>query len=271
MNKELLLKSDVLDIIFEHRNKAYGAYDLRKYYDQRMQKAIGIMLGFAAIISAFSFLHQNTVEHNPYHTVLTAFANPKPKEKLPDIKPKVKVVPPGNIAPASVPLIPVIVSHIDSSVKQIENNLPTGTPNNSTANNLQPTGPATVTPVGTGIDLTINTTPVKPKVDKNIPLDHPEIMPAFPCGWDALRKFLERNLQNPREMEEGEMVSVKIRFVVGYDGKLQRFEIAQDGGMEFNKEVIRVLKKMPEWIPGKTNGENVSVYYTIPVKFIPAE
>ena len=43
MKKELLLQTDILDIIFENRNKAYGAYNLRKYYDQRMNKAVGIM------------------------------------------------------------------------------------------------------------------------------------------------------------------------------------------------------------------------------------
>ena len=41
-----------------------------------------------------------------------------------------------------------------------------------------------------------------------------------------------------------------------------------DGGEAFNKEVVRVLKKMPDWIPGKAKGENVPVYYTIPVKFV---
>ena len=87
-------------------------------------------------------------------------------------------------------------------------------------------------------------------------------------GQVALKNFLERNLHNPKEMEEGEAVSVKINFVVGYDGKLQSFVTIEDGGEEFNKEVVRVLKKMPDWIPGKSKGQNVSVYYTIPVKFI---
>ena len=59
--------------------------------------------------------------------------------------------------------------------------------------------------------------------------------------------------------------------MVGFDGKLQGFETIEDGGAAFNKEVIRVLKKMPEWIPGKSNGENVAVYYTIPVKFVPSD
>jgi hypothetical protein len=58
---------------------------------------------------------------------------------------------------------------------------------------------------------------------------------------------------------------------VGYDGKLKKFEVQQDGGKVFNEEVIRVLKKMPDWIPGKTKGENVSVYYAIPVKFLATE
>ena len=84
---------------------------------------------------------------------------------------------------------------------------------------------------------------------------------------DALRKFLERNLKTPQDLEEGQHVIVKIRFIVGYDGTLKGFETMQDGGTAFNNEVVRVLKKMPQWIPGKTNGENVSVYFTIPVNF----
>jgi protein TonB len=97
-----------------------------------------------------------------------------------------------------------------------------------------------------------------------------DVLPAYPGGMDALKKFLEKHLQNPKEMEEGESVTVKVKFVVGYDGKLQSFVTVQDGGEEFNKEVIRVLKKMPAWVPGKAKGENVSVYYIIPIKFVPA-
>jgi protein TonB len=93
-------------------------------------------------------------------------------------------------------------------------------------------------------------------------------MPSYPGGMDALRKFLERNLENPRDMEEGEVANVKVKFVVGFNGELQSFVTVQDGGDEFNREVMRVLKKMPNWLPGKAKGQNVSVFYTIPVKFI---
>ena len=113
--------------------------------------------------------------------------------------------------------------------------------------------------------------PVTNVVDVTTPRASAEVMPVFPGGMEGLRKFLQKNLENPEEMEQGQMVSVKIKFVVGYDGKLKSFETIEDGGRAFNNEVIRVLKRMPEWIPGKSNGENVSVYYTIPVKFTAAD
>ena len=58
-----------------------------------------------------------------------------------------------------------------------------------------------------------------------------------------------------------------MKFVVDYTGKLKSFVTVQDGGQAYNNEVVRVLKKMPDWVPGKTKGENVSVYYVIPVRF----
>jgi protein TonB len=79
---------------------------------------------------------------------------------------------------------------------------------------------------------------------------------------------MERHLTTPADMGEEEQVEVRVRFVVGFDGKLQSFEIVKDGGTVFNDEVIRVMKKMPDWVPGRSNGEKVSVYFTMPVKFI---
>lgn len=96
-------------------------------------------------------------------------------------------------------------------------------------------------------------------------------MPSYPGGMNALRKFLVRNLENPRDMKVGEVANVKVKFVVGSNGELQSFVTVQDGGNEFNREVMRVLKKMPNWVPGKSKGQNVSVFYTIPIKFISAD
>jgi protein TonB len=257
----------VLDIIFENRNKAYGAYDLRKYYDQRMTKAVGLMLCFAALISALGFLPKKPVEPAPRYIPVTMMGHPKEKEKIPEVKPKVKVVVPASATLPPVLRVPVIVNKIDSTIRPIDINVNASTANTNTlpGNSMS----STITPIS--ITTPVTPEPVKPLINKNTPVETADVMPTYPGGWDALKKFLERNLRNPRDMEEGETVSVKVRFVVGYDGKLQSFVNVQDGGDEFNKEVIRVLKKMPDWIPGQAKGENVSVYYTIPVKFVPAE
>ena len=267
------MKSDVLDILFEKRNKAYGAYDLRKFYGNRLMKSVGLMFASVVILSAFTFLpHKKVYDAVPY-TIPddTGLGKVKPDEKkLPEPKPK-KVV--AELIPAATVKLTsriVIVQKKDSADKLTD--IDKQAIGSTTVTKPGPDVPTIVTPKypidpGGGVaDV-----PVKPAIDKTEPIFSPEVMPSFPGGMDALHRFLERNLNNPRDLEEGNAISVKVQFVVGYDGKLQRFQILQDGGEAFNNEVLRVLKKMPAWTPGKSNGENVSVYYTIPVKFVPAE
>jgi periplasmic protein TonB len=268
MKTELIMKSDVLDIIFENRNKAYGAYTLRKFYDNRLLKSIAVMMGVVVVLSAFTFIPKKGPSDKLAYDVID--------NELATIKPDVKPVEPVKPDPPKVDQAPT--QKFINVIKIVPNDVMADSlPDNldkkmigSVTNNLPGDGPLVVppsNPVGTGSG---EPEPVKAVVDVNVPTDHPDVMPSFPGGMEGLKKFLQRNLNNPKEMEEGEMVSVKTKFVVGYDGKLKSFEIIQDGGEEFNKEVIRVLKKMPEWVPGKSNGQNVSVYYTIPVKFVPA-
>lgn len=270
MNKELILKSELLDIIFENRNKSYGAYDLRKFYDNRLLKSVSIMVVTVMVLSAFTFIpgkKKAVIDTGIFETTVVSL--PPPKEKVKELeKPKDQPKPPEQrtdqfnkpvIVDAKTPVSP-LVSLSDSAA--IGSKTLTGKPG------VLPVVAPTEIP-GNGPLVIIE--PVLPVVDKTSPIYNAELMPSYPGGLAALRKFLERNLQTPKDMEDGEEVDVRIRFVVGYDGKLQSFVTVKDGGEAYNNEVVRVLKKMPEWIPGKSNGENVSVYYTIPVKFLPAE
>jgi len=265
------MKADVLDIVFENRNKTYGAYNLRKYYTERLNKAFVIIMAVAAGFAAITFLAEKTGVVNTrvfefvdteLPTVKENIQEPVKKPELP--KPQPKATPVSQKIYSS----PVIVENtVRTNIIQNINDID----NIGTRNIINPgAGPAIVQPPVTGSGE--NPIPDPPKIDRSIPVDANtvDVLPAYPGGMDALRKFLEKHLQNPRDMEEDESVTVKVRFVVGYDGKLQSFVTVQDGGAEFNKEVMRVLKKMPEWIPGKSKGENVAVYYVIPVKFVPA-
>lgn len=266
MNIEMILKSDVLDIIFENRNKDYGAYMLRKFYANRLLQSIGIMLLAVIILSAFTFLPASKDNEIKFDEItLGTIPLPTIKEKKKELpKQPTKNEMGAQKKNAGTPIITANKEVIDS----IQTTDPT-----------ERTGPITISAgIGNGIIASpgiLEGPPASPVVEASAiimdvtkPIANPDVMPQYPGGISALRKFLERNLQNPRELEEGEKISVKVTFVVGYDGKLKSFNLTEDGGEEFNKEVLRVLKRMSSWIPGKSKGQNVSVYYTIPVKFL---
>ena len=274
MEKNLILKTDILDIIFEKRNKLYGAYNLRKFYPNRLKLALGFMFITAISFSAFTFLpkKENRIITKPYVFTKTELVNVNDKPKEPEKKTEVLKVDKKDAAKAT-PVnqvkhtnnIKVVAKHDKSdTVKTI---LPTdviGTTNIVTAT----PGQVLVEPVKTnpGNGGQVNVTPV---IDKTSPMDGDavDVLPSYPGGMDALRKFLQKHLQTPDELEGGQSVSVRVKFVVDYTGKLKSFVTVKDGGDAYNKEVVRVLKKMPDWVPGKTKGENVSVYYVIPVRF----
>jgi protein TonB len=271
MKADYILQADLLDIIFENRNKAYGAYPLRRYYEGRIYKALGIIIFLLALFSVYNLLREGETLLAPVIvkdvdiTKLAEERKPqesiKQREKKPDPVKSVIIASSFRLVDSMQKTDPI--RNLDSLVTGRERPGVSGDPQ------IVPGGDPPAGPGGSGPGIA-PVTPTPP--DRNIPVAEADIMPSFPGGMKALTKFMERNLTaNIEELEQGTMVSVKIRFVVGYDGVLKSFEIIEDGGEKFNKEVIRVLKKMPDWIPGKTKGENVSVWYTIPVKFIGTE
>ncbi len=270
------MKADILDIVFENRNKAYGAYSLRKLYPHRLKLALGLMLLFAAVLSAFTFLPEKEKASGKewvyVETELKEIKKDIPEPKKPEVKkPEIKKpeVPKTDVKPQLVSqkrFTNNIAIDKNNKADSIVNLLPTDVISTVTVH--VPAGPPKILVPPT--PPAPPTVPAGPKVDVNTPLagDAVDVMPSFPGGMAGLQKFLERNLNNPYDKENGETISVKVKFVVGYNGKLKAFETVQDGGEAYKKEVVRVLKKMPDWEPGKARGENVSVYYTIPVKFV---
>ena len=275
MNSNFILKSDILDIIFEKRNKEYGAYDLRKFYPNRLKLALGVMFIIAIVFSAFTLIPKKVndviIKDNMPETVMTKVHEiPKEPVKKPEIKqtetkPQMKLQTPVA-QKAFTNNLTIVANNVKTD--SIVTLLPTDVISTVNVVNVNP-GPFLVTPVKTATG-TGGPEKVTPKLDKSMPMDinAVDVPPTYPGGMDALRKFLEKNLRTPQDLESGETVSVRMKFVVNYNGKLQSFVTVLDGGEAYNNEVIRVLKKMPDWQPGKAKGENVSVYYTIPVKFV---
>lgn len=223
------------------------------------------MLGFAAVLSAFSLLPKGkNITDRPFggrETLITTLLEEKkeiekPKEQQPRQTQKSQT------------------QQLTDTYKVVENNKPSTVFNNienmavGTVTDTSGVSTAIAEPPVPGAGSGVAATPPAPPVETEAgPIDNPDVQPTYPGGPEALRRFLEKNLQAPEELSEA--VQVRIKFVVGNDGNLESFDIVQSGGDEFNNEVIRVLKKMPQWNAGKKGGRSVKVYCYLPVTFAP--
>jgi protein TonB len=95
----------------------------------------------------------------------------------------------------------------------------------------------------------------------------PEIEPEFPGGMGEMFVFIESNVILP-ELEESAAGIVYTSFIINTDGTLSNFSAFKSFHPEYSKAAIDVLKKMPNWTPGKCNGEAVNVRYTLPLRFM---
>ena len=266
-NKEIL-QADLLDILFEHRNKLYGAYALRKTYSHRLGIALGIALSTILLFILMSFINRkNGVNGESKHNdtfILRQLEIPPDKQKEPEPPPKAKLKPPAAEVDYQAPKIVE-----DDKVKETLPDLNAIDNANISDRNLdgdRPTGIANEISEPTGIGDVV----VKESERIEEPIG-PSRDPRFPGGPAAWLTFLQRYLQAPGDVEPGDRIEVQVRFWIDVDGIVSRAEIIKSGGNAFDKEVLRVLKKMPKWEPALQAGRPIAVAYLQPVIFIGQE
>lgn len=266
-NKEIL-HTDLLDILFEHRNKAYGAYALRRTYNRRLMTSLGITM---CVFLLFLFLRnivegkndgQRPGDSGPFVQVSAVVLPDEPeKEKEPKPKEKeqfkqvkstdnIQIVP--DTEKTQMPDQTTIAESVIGTM-DIDGQIPTD-PNMV----IKPSGDE-----GKGKKEDNDT---EPRAEKG-----ETVLPSFPGGNDAMANFLRHHLQTPADLEPGQKVTVLIKFLVSTDGSISGYEMVQSGGKAYDKEVIRVIKKMPRWNPGKQNGHLISMYFTQPITFMGVE
>ncbi len=118
----------------------------------------------------------------------------------------------------------------------------------------------------------INDVPVRVLLSISIefppPLTYAEEMPEYPGGTDNLMKYLGANISYPAEAKEkGIQGKVWVNFIVEKNGMITHIKVNKGIGGGCDEEAIRVIGKMPNWIPGKNNGKPVRVSYNVPIKF----
>lgn len=268
MTSNDILKSDLLDILFDNRNKQYGAYTLRKHYNNRLLLSLGIALSSALLLFLFFGGTKTSEGAGPSRglddVVIQTVKLPEETPKLPEI-PKQK---PMTAQPVQQLKYTNFVIKPDDVVKI--------TPPDQTSLLNSLIGKQNIDGrTATRIDIPVVNDPVdhgsgngEQKTNTFIP---EEREPEFPGGEAAWLNFLRKNLSAPDELEAGEKKSVMVRFLVSVDGAVTGFEIVQSAGRSFDNEVVRVLKKMPKWKPAIQNGVAVVKYYTQPVTFIGVE
>ena len=265
------------DLMFENRNKEYGAYVLRRQTGRRNVVAIlAVLLLFACVMvymvakNAYDE-YQKTHQIHDQVTELTTLKQEKKKDAKVERKEIVKQQEVEKVVEkvkSSVKFTAPVIKK-DDEVKP-EDEMKT---QEEIMDSKVAVGFANVVGNDENGEVlkakeVIATEPVKPKEEENKVFDVVEQMPSFPGGNSALMQFLSKNIKYPVVAEEnGIQGRVICTFVVERDGRVTDVHVVKSVDPSLDKEAVRVVSSMPNWIPGKQNGSAVRVKYTLPVTF----
>ena len=274
MDINKILSADILDIVFEGRNKQYGAYDLRKTYDSRIKKALLITGGLIVLIFLGS-IFANIIGKNKTDQIEvldTQMAEIKKNDAPPPPPPP---PPPKAPPPPEINQIkftpPKIVK--DEEVKpdeKIEEIKEDQVISNKTveSDNKVAIVQAPVEDKGTQVVEA-------PKSDDEDKIfTKVENEAAFPGGEAAWRRYLEKNLNASTPVDNGApegTYQVIVRFIVSKDGSISDVQAESKHGYGMEDEAVKIIKKGPKWQPALQNGRNVNAYRRQPITFVVQE
>lgn len=269
-----LNSSEWCDIVFEGKNKSYGAYEMRQSSTKRHLIAFGAMLLLVAIIAALPSI-VSTVKaattgpnegYDGEYTMATIvdIIPPIEEPKIPDM---VVPEPPKLIAAEMRFVPPTIVEDELVDPDKTLTSMEDLTKSKITIGKHQILDGSLDKEAVRLDDIREFEKVVEPVKEKG-PVTIAEVMPQFPGGEKEMYSYINTNLKYPTVAQEnGTQGKVTIRFVVGKSGEILDAQILKGFDIACDKEALRVVKSMPRWIPGKQNGVPVQVYFTLPITF----
>jgi protein TonB len=273
MEPNKIQDADILDIIFEGRNKDYGAYELRKTYNNRIVKSLVVMgsvVGLLAIGNVVSGFGKKASVAMPDITDFTL-------ENLKE--PKAPVLPPPPVIKAPPPQVAMIRDVTTRIVRDQDVPDSEKPPVNDDLDKDVKIGVKTVAgaaydgtdaPAAPGNDLGVVVAPKQQGGDNDgVIFTKVEIDASFPGGQAAWLHYLGHNLRTPDEaISNGISGKVVVQFIVDKEGKVSDVVAVsgpEQGGLR--EEAVRVIKKSGKWIPAIQNGRLVKAYRFQPVIF----
>ena len=273
MSKIDLIDNSWVDLVFDGKNHAYGAYQLRKetgkgnIYSLLIMFAIGVAI---AAVVAVKGVVENAMRNDVAMDADVELAKLAEKQEA-----KVEKKEEPKIEKLEVEKVKSSVKFTAPEIKKDEDVKPEeelkSQEDLSKINTAIGAFDVKGNDEAAGEVLKAKESiaqPEPPKEEETKVFDVVEQMPSFPGGPSALFEYLSKNIKYPVVAEEnGIQGRVIVTFVVERDGSITDVRIAKSVDPSLDKEAQRVVKSMPRWIPGKQNGSSVRVKYTVPVAF----
>ena len=265
-----------VDMVFDGKNKTYGAYQLRKGTSGRNIKSLIILVIAAALVGGFlawKVIEQKQAEQQAAYMEAMELSklqkDAKKNEKKEVIKPKIEPKKEIPVARQTQKFTAPIIkkdelAKEENQVKQmdkLDDKVAVG------AENHDGTKDRNIEAVRN--DIAVNTPPPAPKEEvTNKVFDVVEVMPSYPGGQGALLSYLSTHVKYPVVAQEnGVQGRVTVSFVVERDGSITDVHVVRSVDPSLDREAARVVSSMPNWQPGKQNGSAVRVKFNVPVQF----
>lgn len=270
MDSNKILKSDLLDIIFEGRNKDYGAYDLRKTYNRRITIAIICTVSILLLSFLGSFIFNKINENNTVKEIQTkdlVMENapnepppppPPPPPKLPPPPPvaTIQFTPPKVVKDQEVVKPPPEIKQIEEA--KIDVKTQAGT-----------TDLGIVAPPVSDKGTQIVAAPVKKDEEEDKIFTKVEIDASFPGGESAWTKYVTRAIQSEAdEFTDADYGTCHVRFIVDKTGKVSDVQALDMKGTKLAEIAVNAIRRGPNWIPAQQNGRSVNAYRVQPVTVV---
>lgn len=267
------------DLIFEGKNKDFGAYKLRQGSESRHNKAFFyVLIGLVAVcLLIFGYMKYEAYKTQKAEEEAKAKLEQQQKlaqmeaEKEEEKEEEVEQIEIEEVKPEAPQLATQLMTELLLTDTPKEDNEIKANADIQKDNSVM----STFTQAGSDdIDLikehkeeVVQEKPREEKEKEEV-FSHVEQMPKFPGGDAELYKFISNNLNYPAmAIENNVQGRVVVQFVVTKDGSIGNVKVVRSVDRDLDNEAIRVCKKLPKFIPGKQNGQPVNVWYTLPVTF----
>lgn len=267
------------DLIFEGKNKDFGAYKLRQGSESRHNKAFFyVLIGLVAVcLLIFGYMKYEAYKTQKAEEEAKAKLEQQQKlaqmeaEKEEEREEEVEQIEIEEVKPEAPQLATQLMTELlltdtpkeDNEIKANEDIQK----DNSVMSTFTQAGSDDINLIKEHKEEVVQEKPREEKKKEEV-FSHVEQMPKFPGGDAELYKFISNNLNYPAmAIENNVQGRVVVQFVVTKDGSIGNVKVVRSVDRDLDNEAIRVCKKLPKFIPGKQNGQPVNVWYTLPVTF----